>query len=361
MKIKKLLSALTGAVIVLSGLSGMEMDNNIVVQDCPGYNSWSFVQTLGTRLVCVYSRGSAHKIDEPARGVFVRISDDGGKTWSEENVVCNLPDCGNVPIGKGLDQNGNMLLWIRHAGGKHPVYLRHELYESADGIRFRRIAQPVLDPMPVQISDIFHVPGVGLMSLWFAGHYREDPEHSWGTLVSSDNGRTWKQNTIESGLGLKDWPTEPSAVWLGGGKILAIGRCEVRSRGFVPAQFQLESADSGKTWKRSRTNITDVAASTPSLILDPSDGTVSQYYYQRYAGLLKCRTVSAESIWNNPLGWPEPRVVAAGSREAHHAGNVNAAAYRDRHCVTFYSGDPNHTAVLVKLIRPVQRDGKDKQ
>ena len=69
MKVKKLFSALVGASVMLSGLSGMEMDNNIVVQDCSGYNSWSFVQTLGTRLVCVYSRGSAHKIDEPARGV----------------------------------------------------------------------------------------------------------------------------------------------------------------------------------------------------------------------------------------------------------------------------------------------------
>jgi len=215
MKVEKWISALTGTDIMLSGLSGMEMDNNIVVQDCPGYNSWSFVQTLGTRLVCVYSRGSAHKIDEPARGVFVRISDDGGKTWSEESVVCNLPDCGNVPIGKGLDQNGNMLLWVRNAGGNYPVYLRHDLYESSDGIRFSRIAQPELDPMPMQITDIFHVPGVGLMSLWFAGHYREDPEHSWGTLVSSDNGRTWKQNTIESGLGYRDCPrNRPRSGWV---------------------------------------------------------------------------------------------------------------------------------------------------
>ena len=361
MKTKKLFSALIGASVMLSGLSGMDDMDNIVVQDCPGYNSWSFVQTLGSRLVCVYSRGSAHTIDEPARGVYVRTSDDGGKTWSEENVVCNLPDCGGVPSGKGFDQNGNMLLWIRHAGGNYPVRLRHELYESADGIRFSRIAQPVLDPMPMQISDIIHVPGVGLMSLWFAGRYRDEAGHSWGTLISSDNGRTWKQNTVESGLGYRDWPTEPSAVWLGDGKILAIGRCEAAPKGSVRAQFQMESADSGKTWKRSRTNITDVTASTPSLIFDPSSGTVSQYYYQRNAGLLKCRTVSAESIWNNPLGRPEPRVVAEGSRESYHAGNVNAAAYRDQHCVTFYSGDPNHTAVLVKLIQPVQPNGKDKQ
>ena len=186
MKTKKLFSALIGASVMLSGLSGMDDMDNIVVQDCPGYNSWSFVQTLGSRLVCVYSRGSAHTIDEPARGVYVRTSDDGGKTWSEENVVCNLPDCGGVPSGKGFDQNGNMLLWIRHAGGNYPVRLRHELYESADGIRFSRIAQPVLDPMPMQISDIIHVPGVGLLSLWFAGRYRRSSP-VWDTATGPRN------------------------------------------------------------------------------------------------------------------------------------------------------------------------------
>ena len=45
MKTKKLFSALIGASVMLSGLSGMDDMDNIVVQDCPGYNSWSFVHT----------------------------------------------------------------------------------------------------------------------------------------------------------------------------------------------------------------------------------------------------------------------------------------------------------------------------
>jgi len=31
---------------------------------------------------------------------------------------------------------------------------------------------------------------------------------------------------------------------------------------------------------------------------------------------------------------------------------VNAAVYQDQHCLTFYSGDEQNTAVLLKLIRP---------
>ena len=41
----------------------------VVVQNPPGYNSWPMIQAVGSRLVCVYSRGSAHTIDEGVRGV----------------------------------------------------------------------------------------------------------------------------------------------------------------------------------------------------------------------------------------------------------------------------------------------------
>ena len=44
------------------------------VQDVPGYNSWPMVQAVGDRLVCAYSRGSAHTINEGKRGVFARTS-----------------------------------------------------------------------------------------------------------------------------------------------------------------------------------------------------------------------------------------------------------------------------------------------
>ena len=47
-----------------------------VVQNPPGYNSWPMIQAVGSRLVCAYSRGSAHTIDEGARGVYARFSDE---------------------------------------------------------------------------------------------------------------------------------------------------------------------------------------------------------------------------------------------------------------------------------------------
>lgn len=70
----------------------------------------------------------------------------------------------------------------------------HVLYKTTDGVLFDSIASLRPDPMPIQISDVFSVPKVGLMALWFAGSYKEGYDHSWGTLTSSDNGHSWTQH-----------------------------------------------------------------------------------------------------------------------------------------------------------------------
>ena len=316
---------------------------NRTVAPLPGYNSWPFLAPLNGKLVCVYSRGIEHSFAEPARGVYSRVSADGGETWSGEYPVVNAPDGGDSAIGKGLD-GGAMLVWVRHVGEEW----RHELYRTEDGVRFQRIAQLRPDPMPMQITDIFTVPGAGLMSLWFAGTYRERGGHSWGTLVSRDHGLTWEQNVVESDLDKADWPTEPSAVWLGGGRILAVARAETCAGQAERAQFQLQSEDCGRTWKRFRTDIADVQESTPSLIFDK--GLIYNYYFQRTAGLLKCRTAAPDAVWGKPLDWPEPEVVALGSTESYHAGNVNAAFCGDAHGLAFYSGTEDGTEIVFQKV-----------
>ena len=315
-----------------------------VVQQAPGYNSWPMIQMLKDRLVCAYSRGSAHTITEGSRGVYARVSLDGGKTWGTETCVVNDPHLGEVTIGKGVDASGAMLLWVRNWGSAR----RHDLYRTEDGVRYEKIASPALSPMPIQITDVFAVPDVGLMSLWFAGSYKTGGQNAWGVLTSADNGRTWVQRTVEDGLSISEWPTEQSAVWLGGGRILAIARSEGGGR----FQFQLTSADSGRTWRRMRTNITDVRESTPSLLYDPQSGVVSNYYYQRGARLLKRRRADAAYVFDRPESWPEPEVLANGHEfRSHDAGNVNATAgAAGAHHLATYSGTDRDTAVFVIAV-----------
>lgn len=315
----------------------------VAVTPCAGYNSWPMIQALGDRLVCAYSRGSGHTIGEGCRGVFAKVSCDGGKTWSTETCVVNDPDVGEVTIGKGLDDKGAMLLWVRNWGKTR----RHDLYRTEDGVSFERISSPALDPMPIQITDVLHVPGVGLMSFWFAGDYKKGDGNSWGTLTSADGGRTWTQRTVESGLSKMEWPTEQSAAYLGDGRILAIARTERGGR----CQFQLTSSDYGKTWVRRNTNITDVLESTPSLIFTPDTGLVANYYYQRGARKLKRRVARADVVFQDPESWPTPETLTEGEEARDYdAGNVNATVAGAVHHLAFYTGSTSNTEVRVMSV-----------
>ena len=313
-----------------------------IVQNARGYNSWPFVGTIGDVLVCMYSRGEVHRIDERCRGVYARTSRDGGRTWEQETTVVNTPDYCESAIGKGRDEDGALLLWVRCIGDD----VCHALYRSRDGKSFERIALLRPNPMPMQITDVFHVPGVGLMSLWFSGHYRDLPENSWGTLASSDNGMTWRQTTVEDRLMKYEWPTEPSCAYLGGGRILAVARSEALDDIPERRQFQLQSTDYGATWTKAATNIRDVSQSTPSLVLSSDGSVVRNYYYHRGRGELKCRTAAVGSVWDAPMNWPEPEIVAHGSADAHHAGNVNASGSTNCDFCTFYSGNERKTDVV---------------
>jgi hypothetical protein len=313
-----------------------------VVQNLSGYNSWPMIQAIGEKLVCTYSRGSAHTIHEDARAVYARTSMDQGRTWTAETTVANTPGYGEVTVGKGLDSTGAMLLWVRRIGKDW----NHDLYRTTDGVTFTLVATPKLAVEPMQITDVFAVPEVGLMALWFAGNYSDKAVHSWGMMTSSDDGATWTQKSIESGLTKTDWPTEPAAVYLGNGRILAVGRTESGGR----SQFQMVSSDYGATWTRKRTNIGDVNASTPSLILDAETGLLSNYYYERGRGILRRRVVDPESVFGNPLSWPDSEAVAIGSQIAMDSGNANATVIGDTHYVAFYSGEAPDTAILVSVL-----------
>ena len=322
------------------GLAGYAVEPASVVHEATGYNSWPMIQSVKDKLVCAYSRGSAHTIDEGSRGVWSKVSSDGGKTWSEERLVVNDPRWGEVTIGKGLAEEGAMLLWVR-CWGENP---HHDLYRSGDGIHFEKFSTPVLDPLPMQITDVIPVPGVGLLCLWFSSGYAEGADKAWGTLVSADGGRTWRQRTVERGLKREDWPTEPSGVSLGGGRILVLARSEGATR----HQFQIVSTDGGLTWKKTRTNITDVSESTPSLIYDAKTGLVSNYYYQRGARKLKRRVAKADFVFDRPMSWPAPEVLFEGAeKRAYDAGNANATVQGDRHFVATYTGSETDTAVVV--------------
>ena len=124
------------------------------VEDAPGYNCWPMIQSLGNRLVCVYTVGKFHDTSEKGRGAYARYSDDGAKSWSERILIDESPEYGTSSIGKGMDSDGNALFWIRRMNANP----RMALYRTSDGKTFELISTPSLNPNPMQITDIFHTP-----------------------------------------------------------------------------------------------------------------------------------------------------------------------------------------------------------
>ncbi len=349
-----MMAALTVSAAELTGTGDCRMpENAVIVQNVRGYNSWPMIQAMGKRLVCSYSRDNAlppdgHTIHPGSRDAYVKVSDDGGLTWSKEFTVAADSQVAEVNEGIGLDLKGEILAWVR-CWGADKAKRRHELYSSADGVKFVRRASLQPEPFPMQVMDPVVVPGLGIVSPWFAGNYRNGKKNSWGLLVSRDNGHTWQSRAIETELSVKEWVTEPSLVALDEKRLFIIGRCE---QGMGP-QFQVTSRDGGQTWHKARTNIGDVHESTPSLVYDAKRGLIANYYYHRGARKLKRRVARADFIFDHPDQWPAPEVLAEGFEpRIYDAGNVKATRLGDAvDCCAWYTGTKSNATVVVTLVK----------
>ena len=340
----------TTLCIVLSSVCALAFsvfaETTYVVENRPGYNAWPVITTLGDRLVISYSRGKAHNCSEGCRDAIVRTSTDGARTWTPEHVFVGNPDICEGAEGSGHDSNGALLFWLR-CWGRSSV--THELYRSSDAVHFKRISVPKFDPFPIQVMDVVPVSGLGLISLWFGGDYSAERGHSWGYLLSKDDGQTWSQITVERDLPKSEWPTEQSLVYIGGGRLLAVARVENVAGGCLG---QLYSEDFGHTWRRTKTSITDVLESTPALLYDADEEILTLYYFQRGAGLMKRRTAKlSAAVADSMTAWSPPRVVAYGRKiRPYDSGNVKAVRYKGSDYLAYYAGDERDVSVLVSVV-----------
>lgn len=318
------------------------------VQTDDAYNSWPLLVSSGNNLVCIYSKGVAHATDN-TRSIWRRISSDEGANWGAESKIVDVVDTEDGATGKGVDSNGNILIWVRHGQVNETAVM--ELYRSTDGGNtFASLSTPTFADTPVlHIGDIFEVPTVGLMSFYHAGNYISENTRSWGVVYSADNGATWTQRQVESGLTAALWPTESSGAYIGSGKILGMGRIEITSdaRDTTQAHWQLQSSDYGETWTKVLTNITDVNLSTNSVIYDSDTDAFTTYYWHRGFGNLKKRETTATAIWDNPKSWSMSTPLCLGSLNISDSGNANATKINGRHIVSFYSGDETNTGIYV--------------
>lgn len=303
-----------------------------------GYNCWPMISSTGDRLICLYTSGKIHDPGERGRGTFARMSKDGGVTWSDPVTVSQRPDGADTPVGKGRDESGAALFWVRRIGANPCM----ALYRTTDGEKFELVSETVTKPHAMQVTDVFRVPTVGLMSFWFGGWYddRPDPRH-WGTMTSADNGKTWKQSVCGEVRERRGWPTEPSGAYVGNGCIMALARMELGEK-----QFQMTSEDYGKTWKVMEVPF-GYLGSTPSLLYDATTDALDLYEYQRGPGLMRHARVCARDVFASPERWPKPLVILRDGGNSCDAGNVNALRFQNRQYLTYYTGKFPDCSVMV--------------
>lgn len=340
----------TGVVGLL--VEAVTVPDPVAIQPAVSYNSWPMLMSSGGRLVCAYSKGATHVLPDATRAVYRRISSDGGDTWGAEALVAPPSGSDDSTVGRGQDSNGNLLLWVRKGG----LPGSHHLYRSLNGgDTWQLISSPVFGTAPIQISDIISVPTVGLMAFYHAGSYAGGASNnSWGVVKSTDNGLTWTQTQVQSGLTAATWPTEIAGAYLGNsGQMLAIGRIEDTSTNTTAkALFQMQSTDYGATWSKVTSNVTDVIQSTPSLIYDAATGQLDLYYFHRTWGVLKRRKTTLSTIWGNPLDWPAAEAVALGTLNGSDTGGTNAVTHAGARAIAYYSGDPTNTGIYVAAAVP---------
>ena len=193
------------------------------------------------------------------------------------------------------------------------------------------------------VGDIINVPNVGLVA--FFNTY--GASRSWGKLVSTDNGLTWTDTTIESGLVATECPFEISAQYIGNGRILAIGRYDAYTG--TTALWQMQSSDYGNTWTRAATNLVYGGGNTPSLLYNETTGLLDLFVYQRGTGKLFHIQNSVDSIFDNPTNWANGVVIGNGTI-GQDAGNVNAVTFNGRQIISYYSGSPTETGIYAVIL-----------
>lgn len=319
-------------LIIAVGIDNVKNKGFYVSTD-DGYNAFPFIGTVKDKLVCVYSVGKNHT-DNTSADIFAKTSSNG-VIWSKAKKIISTENVRDTITGLGHDSLGIIYFWNRK-GTPVNADCSFDLYKTSDGTVFTKKSSPVFDIKPSHIGDALHIPTVGVIS--FYNTYRAN-RNSYGYVLTKDGGETWSQIEIASPTTQSDTPTEIYGVYIGDGKIIALGRSEDSV-----AMFQIQSNDYGKTWETKKTNITDVYLSTPTLIYG-DDGYITVYYYNRADGKLKKRRAIASTVFENPSSWGEPSNIASGA-VGQDAGNANSVKFNGNNIIAYYSGTDTETSVI---------------
>ncbi len=304
------------------------------------YSAWPLIGSVNGKLVCLYTVADQHVPTETS--LYMKTSSTGGVTWTEPIAIFTDKTATRKGYtGVGNDSEGNLLIWYRGDS--------HELYKT-DGETFTQIYVSDLNlSSGAHIGNILTVPGQGL----YAFYNTYGDTRSWGVLKSVDDGLSWEKIPVEENIDKSECPAEIDGIYLGDGKILALGRKD--SLGGTSAMFQMQSSDYGETWTKEYTNITDAYASSPSMRLNSQNGIISLYYLQRSSGQLKLRQSAYKDVWNAPLNWNSSEIITSENATGQDTGNVKTIEVGGMHLAVYYAGSATEAGVYGVFVNPEER------
>ena len=315
-----------------------DMKFNIVTPN--KYSAWPLIGSVNGKLVCLYTVADQHVPTETS--LYMKTSSTGGLPWTEPIAIfTDKTTTRKGYTGVGNDSEGNLLIWYR--GGSHELY-------KTDGKTFTQVYVSDLNlSSGAHIGNILTVPGQGL----YAFYNTYGDERSWGVLKSVDDGLSWEKIPVEENIDKSECPAEIDGIYLGDGKILALGRKD--ASGGTSAMFQIQSSDYGATWTKEYTNITDAYGSSPSMRLSLQNGIISLYYLQRSSGQLKLRQSAYNDVWNAPLNWNPSEIIVSENATGIDTGNVKTIDINGMHLAIYYAGTSTETGVYGVFVNPEER------
>jgi len=225
-------------------------------KEAPRNSEGSLVELRDGRLYLAYSRFTSGGADNSKAQIAKRVSADGGKTWTDDEILVDTEGRENVMSVSLLRiDTGEVLLFyaVKNSWGDCKLYLRR----SADEMRTLsdRVCATPSDGYHVVNNDRVVQLSTGRLIVPAALHPCADgTQQTWSArgisrcFLSDDRGRTWRKSRSElqmpgeSGTGLQ----EP------GGVELLDGRVYLWSRTDKGCQYESFSTDGGETWAEAR-------------------------------------------------------------------------------------------------------------
>lgn len=215
----------------------------------PRNSEGDFVQLRDGRILFVYTHFTGGGGDDDSAYLAGRYSDDGGQTWTAEDVVV-LPNegaCNVMSVSLLRLQSGEIALFYLRKNSWQDC----RLYLRLSGDEGQTWGEPTLcipsEGYFVVNNDRVIQLRSGRLVVPAARHARPGEKFGPGVAVcflSDDNGRTWRQSASElagpagSATGLQ----EPGLIELKDGRLMMLCRTD------QGCQFRSYSEDGGVTW-----------------------------------------------------------------------------------------------------------------